>query len=107
MNRVRVYHRQSFSNIELERQRQRFGRKSRVLQTIGQDATKGIHKEVGEANRPRGLVIRNALQKQFHRQALTSIPSVERIAVETQQVLQGIIAIGVIDDDRGGEIAPK
>ena len=107
MNSVRVYHRQLFRNVDFEWQRQGFGRKGRVLQPVCQNVPKGICQELGEAHLPRGLIVGNALQEQFQRQTLTGFPTVDGIAVEAQQVPQGVIAVGVVDDHRGGEIAPR
>ncbi len=51
-----------------------------------------------------GLIVRNTLQQQCQRQTLTGLPAVDGITVEAQQVLQGVVAVGVIDDHRSREI---
>ena len=89
MNGVRVDHRELFGDVDFERQRQRFGGKRRIFCPSVENAAKGICQEVREATLLPGVLVRNALQQERHRQPLPGFPAVERIAVVAQQVLQG------------------
>jgi hypothetical protein len=87
-NSVRVYYCHLFGNVDFNWQRQGFGCKGWVLQPVFQNVPKGICQKVGEAHLPRGLIVCNALQQQFQRQ---SLPAVEGIAIEAQQVPQSVV----------------
>ena len=54
MNRVRVYHRELFGNVDFERQRQDFSGKGRVVPPVRQYMPKGICQGAREANLLRG-----------------------------------------------------
>ena len=107
MHGIGIYHRELLGDVDFDRQRESFGREGRILRSVRQNATESIGQKIEKVDLLTELVIRNPLQEQRQRQPLTSLPAIEWIAIEAEQMLQGFNTVVVVDDDGCGEVAPQ